>query len=54
MRGAIAPSFLRCMLSGISGPAVILFDGSTYILPRAKKDSVVAQYTDYVTDHGTR
>ncbi len=38
----------------ISGSAVILSDGSTYILPRAKKDSVVAQYTDYVTDHGTR
>ena len=38
----------------INGTAVILSDGSTYMLPRAKKDSVVAQYTDYVTGHGNQ
>ena len=34
----------------ISGASVILSDGSTYILPKAKKDSVVTQYTDYITN----
>lgn len=34
----------------ISGATVILSDGSTYILPKAKKDSVVAQYTEYITN----
>lgn len=33
----------------ISGAAVILTDGSTYILPKAKKDSVIAAYTEYIT-----
>ncbi|SDB50503.1 two component transcriptional regulator, LytTR family [Ruminococcaceae bacterium FB2012] len=33
----------------ISGATVILSDGSTYILPKAKKDIVVKQYTDYLT-----
>ncbi len=33
----------------ISGAAVILTDGSTYILPKAKKDSVIALYTEYIT-----
>ena len=33
----------------ISGAAVILSDGSTYILPKAKKDSVIAQYTGFIT-----
>jgi len=32
----------------ISGASVILSDGSTYILPKAKKDSVIAQYTDFI------
>ena len=35
----------------ITGATVILSDGSTYILPKAKKDSVITQYTDYVTNH---
>ena len=34
----------------ITGATVILSDGSTYILPKAKKDSVITQYTDYVTN----
>ena len=33
----------------ITGATVILSDGSTYILPKAKKDSVITQYTDYIT-----
>ena len=33
----------------IKGAAVILTDGSTYILPKAKKDSVIACYTEYIT-----
>lgn len=33
----------------INGAAVILSDGSTYILPKAKKDSVIALYTEYIT-----
>ena len=33
----------------ISGAAVILTDDSTYILPKAKKDSVIALYTEYIT-----
>ena len=33
----------------ISGASVVLSDGSTYILPKAKKDGVIAQYTDFVT-----
>ncbi|MBR6045452.1 MAG: response regulator transcription factor [Ruminococcus sp.] len=37
----------------ISGATVILSDGSTYILPKAKKDSVVAQYTEYITGADT-
>ena len=34
----------------ISGASVVLSDGSTYILPKAKKDSVISQYTSYVTN----
>ena len=34
----------------ISGASVVLSDGSTYILPKAKKDSVIAQYTDFITN----
>jgi len=34
----------------ISGASVVLSDGSTYILPKAKKDSVISQYTNYVTN----
>ncbi len=34
----------------ISGASVNLSDGSTYILPKAKKDSVISQYTIYVTN----
>lgn len=37
----------------ISGATVILSDGSTYILPKAKKDIVVKQYTDYITRQET-
>ncbi len=33
----------------ISGASVIMTDGNTYILPKAKKDSVVTQYTNYIT-----
>lgn len=33
----------------ISGTDVILTDGSTYTLPKAKRDGVVALYTEYVT-----
>ena len=33
----------------INGAAVILTDGSTYMLPKAKKDSVIASYTEYIT-----
>ena len=33
----------------ISGASVIMTDGNTYILPKAKKDSVVTQYTAYIT-----
>ncbi len=33
----------------ISGASVIMTDGKTYILPKAKKDSVVTQYTSYIT-----
>ena len=32
----------------ISGTDIILFDGSVYKLPKAKKDSIVAAYTEYV------
>ena len=38
----------------ISGASVILSDGSTFILPKAKKDSVIAQYTDFITGKGNR
>ncbi len=33
----------------ISGADVILSDGSTYRLPKLKKDSIVAQYTEFLT-----
>ena len=33
----------------ISGADVILSDGSNYKLPKLKKDSIVAQYTEYLT-----
>ena len=33
----------------INGADIILTDGSTYILPKAKKDSVIAFYTEFVT-----
>ncbi len=33
----------------ISGASVIMTDGNTFILPKAKKDSVVTQYTNYIT-----
>ena len=33
----------------ISGASVLLSDGSTYILPKAKKDAFIAQYMDHVT-----
>jgi DNA-binding LytR/AlgR family response regulator len=33
----------------IAGAAVLLTDGSKYILPRAKKDVVIAQYAQYMT-----
>lgn len=36
----------------ISGASVILSDGSTYILPKAKKDSVIVQYTEFITNRG--
>ena len=35
----------------ISGVSVILSDGSTYTLPKAKKDSVIALYTNFITNH---
>ena len=34
----------------ISGASVILSDSSTYILPKAKKDGVIAQYTEFVAN----
>ena len=34
----------------ISGAEVILADGSTYILPKAKKDSVTAKYIEYIME----
>lgn len=33
----------------ISGAEVVLSDGSSYKLPKLKKDSIVAQYTEYLT-----
>ena len=33
----------------ISGAVVYLADGSTYTLPKAKKDSVTARYIDFIT-----
>jgi DNA-binding LytR/AlgR family response regulator len=33
----------------ISGASVSLSDGSTYILPKAKKDVFISQYTEFVT-----
>ena len=38
----------------ISGAEVILTDGSTYILPKAKKDSVTAKYIEYITEKTPR
>ena len=35
----------------INGISVVLADGSTYILPKAKKDTVIAQYTKFITEH---
>ena len=37
----------------ISGAEVVLTDGSTYILPKAKKDSVTAKYIEYMTEKTT-
>ena len=37
----------------ISGSVVTLTDGSTYTLPKAKKDSVTAKYIEYITDKKT-
>ena len=37
----------------ISGAEVVLTDGSTYILPKAKKDSVTAKYIEYITEKTT-
>ena len=37
----------------ISGATVILSDGSSYILPKAKKDFVTAKYIEYITDKKT-
>ena len=34
----------------ISGVNVILADGSSYILPKAKKDAVTAKYIEYITE----
>ena len=34
----------------ISGVNVILADGSSYILPKAKKDDVTAKYIEYITE----
>ena len=34
----------------ISGANVILTDGNTYILPKAKKDIVTSQYIEFITD----
>lgn len=33
----------------ISGASVSFSDGSTYILPKAKKDVFISQYTEFVT-----
>ena len=33
----------------VSGAEVILADGSSYVLPKAKKDSFIALYTEFVT-----
>ena len=33
----------------ISGATVFLTDGSTYTLPKAKKDSVTAKYIEFMT-----
>ena len=33
----------------ISGAAVTLSDGSTYILPKARKDSFIVRYKEYIT-----
>lgn len=35
----------------ISGINVILTDGSSYILPKAKKDAVTAKYIEYITEN---
>ena len=35
----------------ISGVNVILADGSSYILPKAKKDAVTAKYIEYITEN---
>lgn len=37
----------------INGATIILSDGSTFMLPKAKKDKVIAQYTDFVTRQTT-
>ena len=34
----------------ISGASVILTDGSSYTLPKAKKDAVTAKYIEYITE----
>ncbi|MCR4598731.1 MAG: hypothetical protein K5678_06835 [Acetatifactor sp.] len=42
---AVNPKYIE----RISNAEVILADGSTYVLPKAKRDDVVALYTEFVT-----